>query len=74
MAELDVISRNVLEGTEEYRDGRDGNHLSPKNQERWSPKGDATSLSSLTTCGFSSGYYVSCSYVAPCARTEADGA
>ena len=30
MAELDVISRNVFEGTEEYRDGRDVRHLSPK--------------------------------------------
>lgn len=28
MAELDVISRNVLEGTEEHRDGRDVNQLS----------------------------------------------
>jgi len=55
MAEHDVRSRNILEGTEEYRDGRDVNHfLLTKNQKRWSPKGDATSSSSLKTCGFSS--------------------
>jgi hypothetical protein len=49
MDELDVISRNVFEGTEEYRDGRDVHQLSPRNQERWSPKGDAASSSSLKT-------------------------